>query len=130
MLSVNGGGVGFAAGLSASASADGDGDGDGFSGHRAGAGAGVGSGHNHAHAQLPHSESRGVRSGFVSVRPDGEALRCIMELVEKGTVRGRVKRVVELWDGGQALGGGSSGSSGSGESESETGTGMVVLRVN
>lgn len=70
------------------------------------------------------SDKRGLFSRFVSVRPDGEALRKIAKLVEANEVSGRVESIVDLVHGGDLLSGGAAGAAGGRRG------GMMVVRVN
>ena len=88
--------------------------------------------HGYVYAHHSDASGRGLRSQFIHVRPDGTALRHITRLVEDGSVRGRVRQVVDLWAGADVL----ESATGCGDGESDLKAcpcpdrGMVVLRVN
>lgn len=95
--------------------------------------------HPHAHGHglsiRPDSIQRDLKSEFIHVQPDGDALGRITRLVEERSVRGRVRRVVDLWAGADALEIAEGNVADAGESERDKmrkgrNRGMVVLRVN
>ncbi|KAF9892744.1 hypothetical protein FE257_001146 [Aspergillus nanangensis] len=70
------------------------------------------------------SRAHGVFSRFIAVKPDGDALARIAELVEQNVVRGRVQSIVDLVDGTDVLAAGAAGAGGGRRG------GIMVFRVN
>ncbi|RAH70239.1 uncharacterized protein BO66DRAFT_411556 [Aspergillus aculeatinus CBS 121060] len=66
----------------------------------------------------------GVFSRFVAVRPDGEALERIAQLVENGVIRGRVESIHDIERGADMLASGAAGAGGGRRG------GMMVIHVN
>jgi NADPH:quinone reductase and related Zn-dependent oxidoreductases len=67
---------------------------------------------------------RGLKSRFVPVNPDSEALERIVDLVEENMVRGREEQIVDLVNAAKLLEAGAAGLAGSRRG------GMVVVRIN
>ncbi|KAJ5468535.1 Alcohol dehydrogenase superfamilyzinc-type [Penicillium sp. IBT 31633x] len=67
---------------------------------------------------------RGIKSRFVPVNPDAQALERIAELVEENLVRGRENMIVDIARAADLLAAGAAGTAGSQRG------GMVVVRVN
>ncbi|KAB8230746.1 uncharacterized protein BDW43DRAFT_302265 [Aspergillus alliaceus] len=70
------------------------------------------------------TQKQGLFSRFVPLEPDGEALARIAELVEKGSIRGRVQSIVDLVHGVDILASEAAGAGGGRRG------GMMVFRVN
>ncbi|KAE8141980.1 hypothetical protein BDV38DRAFT_268238 [Aspergillus pseudotamarii] len=70
------------------------------------------------------TQKHGLFSRFVALKPDGKALARIAELVEEGSIRGRVQSIVDLAHGVDVLAAEAAGAGGGRRG------GMMVFRVN